>query len=96
MNGANIAFTRVLPNGSIVIPKQMRTELKISIGDNLVLVYEDGELKIKNRTIYALEKIQKEMAGKAEEVGLNTEEDIIELCREVRYEMEGRLYEGND
>jgi AbrB family looped-hinge helix DNA binding protein len=96
MNEASIAFTRVLPNGSIVIPKYMRNDLKISIGDSLVLVNEDGELKIKNRSIYALEKLQKEMEGEAERVGLTTEEDIIELCREVRYELEGRLYEGND
>ncbi|MDR0991845.1 MAG: AbrB/MazE/SpoVT family DNA-binding domain-containing protein [Ruminococcus sp.] len=96
MNEPNVVFTRVLPNGSIVIPKEMRTSMKISIGDNLVLVKEDGDLKIKNRNIYALEKAQKAMAGEDECVGLTTEDSIIELCREVRYEMEGRLYEGND
>jgi hypothetical protein len=42
-----------------------------------------------NANIYAIKTFQKAMAGEAEKAGLTSEEDIIELCREVRSEVEG-------
>jgi hypothetical protein len=42
-----------------------------------------------NATIYALETLQRAMEGEAEKAGLNSEEDILALCREVRVEVEG-------
>jgi len=42
-----------------------------------------------NPAIYAMETLQKEMMGEAEKAGLTTDEDIINLCREIRAEVEG-------
>ena len=43
-----------------------------------------------NANIYAMRTLQKEMAGEWEKAGINSEADIVELCREVRMEIEGR------
>jgi len=42
-----------------------------------------------NPAIYAMEVLQKEMAGEAEKAGLTTEEDVNGLCREIRAEVKG-------
>ena len=48
-----------------------------------------NNIKNEHPVISAMRKMQKEMEGKFEEAGLNTEEDIINLVREVRAEVEG-------
>ena len=40
-----------------------------------------------NENIYAMRTMQKEMAGEWEKAGINSEDDIMELCREVRAEI---------
>jgi len=42
---------------------------------------------VDNSTKSIISEAQKAFAGLAEELGLKTEEDVIELCREVRKEM---------
>jgi hypothetical protein len=42
-----------------------------------------------NANIYAMRTLQREMQGEFEKAGLNSEDDIIALCREVRAEIEG-------
>jgi hypothetical protein len=36
-----------------------------------------------------MEALQKGMEGEAEKAGLTTEDDVINLCREIRGEVEG-------
>ena len=43
---------------------------------------------VMNANICAVKTLQKAMEGEAEKAGLTTEEDIINLCREVRAEIE--------
>jgi hypothetical protein len=47
-------------------------------------------LNIDNVNIFAMQMLQKEMAGEWEKAGINSEADIDALCREVRNEVEGR------
>ena len=79
----------ILPKGQIIIPQNMRDKLNLSIGDNVSLICEDGKLTIENPVIFAMRKLQREMEGKFEEAGINTDDDIMDLVREVRAEVEG-------
>ena len=89
MNTPIMNTVRILPKGQIIIPQYMRDELKLSVGDTVSLTCENGKLTIENPLIAAMRKWQEAMKGKWEEAGLNTEEDIMDLVREVRYEIEG-------
>ena len=80
---------RILPKGQIIIPQYMRDELKLSVGDTVSLTCKDGRLIIENPIAAALRKWQEAMAGKYEAAGIYTEEDIMNLVREVRAEIEG-------
>jgi hypothetical protein len=41
-------------------------------------------IKIVNAAAYAMKVLQTEMMGEAEKVGLNSEEDIVSLLRELK------------
>ena len=75
--------------GQITLPKELMEILKVSIGSMITFVYEEDQVLIVNPKIYAINRIQKAMEGEFEKAGLTSEEDIIELCREVRKEVEG-------
>ena len=89
MNAPITNNVRILPKGQIIIPQYMRDKLNLSVGDTVSLTCEDGRLTIENPIISAMRKLQKEMEGKFEEAGLNTDADIMDLIREVRAEVEG-------
>lgn len=50
-------------------------------------IVENGSVRIVNTAIYAMQMLQKEMEGKAAEAGLDTEESINDLIREIRSEI---------
>ena len=80
---------KVMSKGQIILPVDIRKNMKLSEGDRVALIYENNRGIMINPAIYALERLQKEMEGEAEKVGLTNEEDIINLCREIRVEVEG-------
>jgi len=81
---------KVMSKGQVTIPKEVRTFLKIAEGDRITFICEGEYAIVMNANIYAMRTLQKEMAGEWEKAGINSEDDIIELCREVRAEIEGR------
>lgn len=80
-------FSEVIqPSGLIAIPDAIKKILGVSDGDKINFVVENNSVKIVNPAIQAMKVIQKEMAGEAEKANLNSEEDILQLVKEVRDE----------
>ena len=50
----------------------------------MTFVVENGSVRIINSAIYAMERLQKQMEGEAMKAGLNSEESVVDLVREVR------------
>jgi AbrB family looped-hinge helix DNA binding protein len=80
---------KVMSKGQVTIPKDIRSQLKVSEGDRVTFICEGDYAIMMNANIYAMRTLQKEMAGEWEKAGINSESDIAELCREVRAEIEG-------
>ena len=80
---------KVMSKGQITLPVAIRKSMKLSTGDRVFLIYENGRVIMVNAAIYAMETLQKEMEGEFEKAGINSEEAIIDLVREVRSEVEG-------
>lgn len=79
---------KVMAKGQITIPKDVRDVLGVASGDRVTFVVEGNSVRIVNSAIYAMQMLQKEMAGEAERTGLTSEEDVMGLVRELRDEDE--------
>ena len=81
---------KIMSKGQVTIPKEIRSLLKVNEGDRVTFICEGDYAIVMNANIYAMRTLQKEMASEWEKAGIHSENDIIELCREVREEIEGR------
>ena len=84
VNNTFIDNAKVMSKGQITIPKDIRDIVGVSFGDRVTFVVENGSVRIINSAIYAMERLQKQMEGEAMKAGLNSEESVVDLVREVR------------
>jgi AbrB family looped-hinge helix DNA binding protein len=89
MNIPMIDNAKIMPGGQVMIPKEIRTLLKVAEGDRVTFICEGDYAIVMNANVYAMRTLQKSMKGEFEKAGLNGENEIDELCKEVRAEIEG-------
>lgn len=81
-----ISNTKVMSNGQVTIPKNVRAALGIKAGDMVTFIVEGNEVKVVNSTAYALKRFQEQMKGEASKVGLLSEEDVANWITTSRNE----------
>lgn len=79
---------KVMSKGQVTIPKDVREILEISSGDRITFVVENGNVRLINSAVYAMQLLQAQMANEAENTGLTSDEAIMDLVKEVRAESE--------
>ncbi len=79
---------KVMSKGQVTIPKDVRKILGISSGDRITFVVENGNVRLINSAVYAMQLLQAQMANEAENNGLTSDEAIMDLVKEVRAESE--------
>lgn len=79
---------KVMSKGQVTIPKDVREILGISSGDRITFVVENGNVRLINSAVYAMQLLQAQMANEAENTGLTSDEAITDLVKEVRAESE--------
>lgn len=79
---------KVMAKGQVTIPKDIREILGVSSGDRITFVVENGSVRVINSAIYAMQMLQAQMDGEAETAGIASDEDVINLVKEVRAESE--------
>jgi AbrB family looped-hinge helix DNA binding protein len=77
---------KVMSKGQVTIPKDVREVLGVSNGDRVTFIVEGNSVRIVNSAVYAMQMLQNEMNGEAERSGLDSEEDILALVNDIRYE----------
>lgn len=77
---------RVSSKGQVTIPKDIRDVLGVGGGSYITFVVEDGSVRIVNPAVYAMQEFQKDMAGEGAKAGLETEEDVMALVKQIRSE----------
>lgn len=77
---------KVMSKGQITIPKDIRDVLGVSSGDRITFIVEGNTVRIVNSAVYAMQMLQQAMAGEAERTGLTSEEDVMDLVKEIRDE----------
>ena len=77
-----IVQAKVMSKGQITLPLEIRKLLSLSTGDNVSFIVNGNNVILANSTICALKLLQSEMNGKAEKVGLTSEEEIQKYLKE--------------
>ena len=81
---AFVDSAKVMAKGQITIPKAVREVLGVSNGDRVTFIIEGNDVRIVNSAVYAMQVLQKEMAGEAERTSLTSEDDVLALVNELR------------
>ena len=75
---------KVMAKGQVTIPKDVREALGVSCGDRVSFIVEGNSVRIVNSAVYAMQVLQREMAGEAERTGLTSDDDVMALVKEMR------------
>lgn len=77
-------LAKVTTKGQITIPKSIRELLNLKEGSKILFIQKGKDIVIQNSAMLALEKIQNVFDGEAERLGLETENDVVEMIKEFR------------
>ncbi len=77
---------KVMAKGQVTIPKDIREILGVTSGDRITFIVEGNTVRIVNSAVYAMQVLQREMAGEAELAGLTSDNDVMVLVKELRNE----------
>lgn len=77
---------KVMAKGQITLPKDIRDVLGVKSGDRVTLIHKDGQVVMMNSAVYAMKTLQSSMIGEAENGGLRSDEDVVDMIMEMRSE----------
>lgn len=77
-------LAKVTTKGQVTIPKSIREILDLKEGSKILFIKKGKDIVIQNSAMVALEKIQNAFDGEADRLGLETEEDVVEMIKEFR------------
>ena len=89
-------LAKITSKGQITIPIQIRKKLNLKEGDKVVFITEGDRVVLENSTKLAINEAREGFEGLAEELGLKTEDDLVNLVREVRKELWEKKNANND
>ena len=79
-------LAKVTTKGQVTIPIAIRKRLGIKDGDKLLFVDRPEGVVMLNPTVTAFEKIGRAFEGEAERLGLESEDDVVSMIKEIRRE----------
>jgi len=77
-------LAKITTRGQICLPIEIRRKLKVKEGDKVVFLEENGRIIVENAARMAFKLVQEAFEGEAERLGLETEEDVAAMVKEVR------------
>ena len=89
-------LAKVTSKGQVTIPIAIRKLLGIKEGDKLLFVEKPEGVVLMNPTMMALENMGQAFKGEAERVGLENDEDVVAMVKEIRRENWEKNNASND
>ena len=88
ITNAFVDNAKVMAKGQITIPKDVREVLGVSSGDRVSFIVEGNTVRMVNAAVYAMQLLQTEMTGEARRTGLISDEDVMDVVKQMRDEEE--------
>jgi len=82
-------LAKITSKGQITIPSAIRKMLGVKDGDKVLFVQEGDKVVMMNASLNALLKVQSAFQGVADEIGVQDEQDVINMVKEIRAERSG-------
>ena len=89
-------LAKLTSKGQLTVPVAIRKKLRLKEGDKVIFLSDDDGIRLVNASLLALERVQQAFAGEAERLGLKTEQDVVDMVKEVRKEMSQGRYAHSD
>lgn len=89
-------IAKLTSKGQLTVPVAIRKKLRLKEGDKVIFLSDEDGIRIANASVMALEKAQKAFEGVAEQLGLKTEQDVVDLVKEVRAEISRERHANSD
>lgn len=77
-------LAKITSKGQITIPIAIRRHLGVKEGDKIMFIQEGDKVIMMNASVNALLTAQKEFQGVADELGIYTEQDVVNMIKEIR------------
>jgi antitoxin PrlF len=89
-------LAKITTRGQITIPIEIRKKLGVKDGDKVIFIEENGRIIVENAAMIALKNAQTAFAGETERLDLKTEQDIVDMVKDVRREVWEERHARND
>ena len=89
-------LAKITLRGQITIPSEIRKKLGVKDGDKVIFMEENGRIIMENSAMVALRNAQEAFVGEAERLGLKSEQDVVDMVKEVRREVWDENNASND
>ena len=86
-------LAKVTSKGQITIPVDIRKKYGLREGSKVLFMEDGNRVYIINSTMVAFKEAQKAFEGVAEEAGLRSEDDVVNMIKEFR---RGRMKNESD
>ena len=73
-----------MAKGQITIPKDIRKVLDVGTGDRVTFIVQGDAVQLVNSAKYAMQLFQESMKGAAQKAGIQSNEDVVALVKELR------------
>jgi len=88
MSNTIVENTKVMSKGQITLSKGIQERIGVGAGDRVALICEGDRVILMNAAVYAMRTFQQGMESEWEKAGINSDEDVMALVKEVRDEIE--------
>jgi len=78
--------SKVTSKGQVTIPVEMRRQLGIKEGDKVLFINNGKNIILTNAAVAAFTDLQEAFTGEAERLGLQDEDDVVAMVKEIRRE----------
>jgi len=62
-----VANAKVMSKGQVTIPKEVREALGVNSGDKITFIVKDGNVRVINTSLYAMQIMQQELENAKQE-----------------------------
>jgi AbrB family looped-hinge helix DNA binding protein len=77
-------IAKITTKGQITIPVAVRRSMKLKDGSKVLFIQEGDRYYVENAAMVAINRMQEAFAGEAERLGLQNEDDVVAMIKDIR------------